>query len=452
MNVTTASVSGTSAGSQAIAKPERGRWFGAEIPQTFCIYCGILILIAIVEWGPLLLRTLFFKHLPSSLPLASPSIRLTDWTNFLRRVSHFGEPGMLARRDLGYPFPYPLPTLYVFLAFVKAFAHPTRAYLVAATLSFVVPALWLIADLRLRKAPVWSQAALLCTLFFGFPHVFLIDRGNVEVFLWVFVALALYAFVKGHNFTSAVLFALAGSMKIYPSIFLLLFLARRKFGAFALGAASLAVFTLLSAQIIGPSASQAMQDMRWSAQYLRDAQIAVPDEPALAADHSAFAFVKQARYVVHRFVLRRPGADYLTFYSWTAPYSIVAILCFVLVYLLRLRRLPLLNQFIGLCIFSVLLPYVSYIYTLVHIYFVFAVLLLYLVQDRPALTGRGPAFTAICLAITLSAVNVLALFHFRGQLQCLTLIGLLIVVLREPMPSTLFGDRTPGQHGTLDHA
>jgi hypothetical protein len=107
--------------------------------------------------------------------------------------------------------------------------------------------------------------------------------------------------------------------------------------------------------------------------------------------------------------------------------------------------LPILNQFIALTILSVTLPYVSYDYTLVHIYLVFAVFLIFLVQDadvaNTALKGSKLTVVMVCFAVIFSPLAFLAFEMYPGQVKCLALLVLLCTTLLAPLPSTLFGDR-----------
>ncbi len=67
-------------------------------------------------------------------------------------------------------------------------------------------------------------------------------------------------------------------------------------------------------------------------------------------------------------------------------YNIVLPLAAILLYWFRLRRLPLLNQFIAYIVLCVLLPYVSGDYTLVHVYIAWGAFVLFLLSD--VATGR----------------------------------------------------------------
>ena len=91
-------------------------------------------------------------------------------------------------------------------------------------------------------------------------------------------------------------------------------------------------------------------------------------------DHSLFAIVKQLLHVPY-------GMDTAALNSKiraaALPYSLLAISgCFAL-YWFRIRKLPLLNQAIALIIVSITLPYMSLEYTLIHVYFAWALFILF---------------------------------------------------------------------------
>ena len=70
-------------------------------------------------------------------------------------------------------------------------------------------------------------------------------------------------------------------------------------------------------------------------------------------------------------------------------YNIVIPLAALLLYWFRLRRLPLLNQFIAYIVLCVSLPYVSGDYTLVHMYIAWAAFLLFLLSMTSRQAGSG---------------------------------------------------------------
>jgi hypothetical protein len=192
--------------------------------------------------------------------------------------------------------------------------------------------------------------------------------------------------------------------------------------------------------------------MSAAATFLRDTQIMALNSDALRFDHSLFAIEKQTIYKL--FIYHNP--QYIcppTFNRSITFYTILAPLAFAVLYLLRLRRMPLLNQYMALTILSVILPYVSYEYTLVHIYLVFAVFLLFLLfllqdGDIASIACRGSKLNIAmaCFAIAFAPLAYLGHEWYQGQIKGLALVVLLAVTVLSPMPSTLFGDRPRACH------
>ena len=220
----------------------------------------------------------------------------------------------------------------------------------------------------------------------GFPLLFLLDRANIEAVIWVLILLGIVGFTRNRMLSPAVLLGLAASMKIFPGLLFLLFLAKRKYGAFALAIAATALFSILALAGIGPSIRQAAADSSKSAQFLKDNYINV--RAVTQFDHSLFATVKQTLFLYHHrdlSQLKPEIAKTLAVYSFLIP------LAFALIYWIRLRHLPVLNQLVSYLVLCVLLPYVSYEYTLVYIYIVWGAFLLFLLADvveRPSRNSR----------------------------------------------------------------
>jgi hypothetical protein len=89
------------------------------------MYVATLLLLTIVAWCA------------RGIPVPD-SFAFRDFTDFTARVAHFGEPDMLSRPDVNGPFPYPVPTIYAFLFFIRLFPNPLAAFLTFALLSFFV--------------------------------------------------------------------------------------------------------------------------------------------------------------------------------------------------------------------------------------------------------------------------------------------------------------------------
>jgi len=427
------------------AVPNSGQQERNPLVRPLVLYLLIVVAFAAIEWGYAGINAhVLHSVYPRTSPLFDPLDRYSDWTNFLPRAAHTGEPGMQTRIDLGLPYPYPLPSIYLFVLFLRLFADPTRAYIVFTVAAFALATIFFSAYLRNIKASGLTQAVVWITLLLGSPAAFLLDRGNIEVFLWLFVLSGLVCFVRDWKYLAAIFFAIAACMKIYPALYFLLFIPRRQFKALALGVVATAVFSLLALAAVGPTIPAALRDMSGSAKYLRDAQITAVAEGDLRFDHSLLGEYKQLDFTIlaarH---LASPGHE-PHFNRSVSAYSILAPLLFVFIYLGRLRRMPLLNQFAVLTILSVLLPYVSYEYTLVHIYLVLGVFLVFLNQDvrsgRTKVEPRRAKQILVSFAILTAPISFLALEHFQGQIKCLALCSLMALFLFNEMPSSVFAD------------
>jgi hypothetical protein len=394
-------------------------------------------------------NTLFFR----------PEIRYSDFLDLSERVPHWREPHVLSRTDIQTtypypdPYPYPAPTLYAFAFFVRLFHHPLRAYLIFVFLSFLLAASFL--SLRVNRAThkKLPQIAIWSTLLLGFPLQFLIDRGNIEGVIWVLVLLGIVAYTRNRMLTSAMLWSLAASMKIFPGLLFVLFLARRKLGVFVVAIAATVALSLLALAGIGPTIHQAAVDSSISTAFLADNYI-IPHDNA-GFDHSLF---QAAKHVIYAATWAHKGSN-VPLVIRTRPanekalriYNIVIPLAAVLLYWFRLRRLPLLNQFIAYIVLCVLLPYVSGEYTLVHLYIAGGAFLLFLLDDvataRVTIPARAIYLILFSCAVIFVPLSYLVIggsanrtFAFGSQMKTIFLILILLTVLRVPMPSSLFGD------------
>jgi O-antigen ligase len=127
-------------------------------------------------------------------------------------------------------------------------------------------------------------------------------------------------------------------------------------------------------------------------------------------------------------------------------YSFFAVIGFLVLYLVKLRRMPVLNQVLALTTLSILLPFVSFEYTLVHLIVPFILLLIFLVTDIASgvvpLKRSEILALLIPFAILFAPLSFLIFFSvgFGAQIKALVLVHLVILCLRIPLPSSLFGD------------
>ncbi len=415
-----------------------------EVRWVLKLFLYTLAACFLIEWSVACFARLNHLPYPYTTPLFDPAGRLSDWYDLLPRAKHFGEAHLMRRQDLGLAFQYPLPSFYPFVLFARLFRRPTLAYVIFSVLVWTGAATLFSLALRRRGYDGIFQLTVWATLLLGFPAAFLIDRGNVEIFLLLGVLLGLLAFIKRRPYLAATLFAIPACMKIYPALFLLMLVARRQYKAFALGVAVAAMLSVGALANIGPSIPAALDDMAANARTLRDLQIVAVSKPLLLWDHSLFSLEKRVVFSYEKHKHGIAYASHLTFERSGRFYSLLAPLAFLALYFLRLRRMPLFNQLAAFTLCAVLLPYISYEYTLVYLYLVWACLLFILAQDvssgRLSLEPGRLRKLVLCFALALVPMSALTLERYDGQVRSLILLALLFAVLTTPIPSTLFGD------------
>jgi Glycosyltransferase family 87 len=382
---------------------------------------------------------------PFSVP---SSFFVYDGTNTFRDFLHFDPVTERFSKASTLPtIPYPAPMMCVYLLFTRVFPAPLNAYLVFIIISATYGAACLILALcssrssssvnRLLPAGVVGVSVIL-----SYPLMFVLERANMEGFVWAVLALGLTEFVARHHKTAGVLFALAASMKIFPGVLLLLLLARKRYKELAISVVAFAVFTVIALRLLGPSIPAEIEEVRAgldkvSATHL----VAYFSDMEMGYDHSLFAIVKQVLYLSY-------GTDPVALNSKiraaALPYSLLVFSGFAALYWLRIRKLPLLNQAIALIIAAVTLPYVSFEYTLTHVYFAWALFLLFLARD--VATGRESISWPAARVMLACFAFVFALAPFgryaSGQLKTCALMVLLIAVLTVPMRSSLLEEES----------
>jgi hypothetical protein len=222
-----------------------------------------------------------------------------------------------------------------------------------------------------------------------------------------------------------VLWGLAAATKLYPIILLVLLAAKLRLRAFVLGLATFVMASLLSMAYLGPSMSVALgRSLRnvFGYQNVRTSEWSVHE---FAANHSAFIPV--------RFVASIMGG---ATGNLTNLYYLCGGLAFVALYFGRVRKMPITNQVLVVTAFMVMLPPISYFYTLVHLYAPFLMLMFLAFRAEragvriPGLTGTILLFVPIFASFTI--FNYPRAFLFGGLIQAIMLMSLLLRAIQFP--------------------
>jgi hypothetical protein len=323
------------------------------------------------------------------------------------------------------PVAYP-PFGAVQLMLLYATGQPVIFFLVLAIAALGV-AVWGVGR-ALSESGIDRSTAILFPLtlaVMSFPIERLVVQGNIEIFLWIFAAAGVWAFLRDRDDAAAIFWGLAAACKLFPAALLLLFLPRRKYRAFVVGVVVFFAVSLLAMIYLGPDLATvwrgSLQNV-FGYQQLRAAELSTRE---LNANHSWFLLVKFAAAVF--------GASPL---ALVKSYYVCGGLLFLVVFFVRLRKMPVANQLLGVSIFMLTLPTISYFHTLVNLYAPLVMLFFLAIRAERAGVRIHGLSTAILLFIPLSASFQLftfpTVFLFCGIVQAVVLLVLFLFAVQYP--------------------
>ncbi|HZL26399.1 MAG TPA: glycosyltransferase family 87 protein [Acidobacteriaceae bacterium] len=323
------------------------------------------------------------------------------------------------------PVAYP-PFGAVMYALDYASGHAVGFYL-ATALVWLAAAVWGVRRALIKSGIGGLSATLfpLTLVLLSFPIAGLIQRGNIELFLWIFAACGTWAFVCDKDDAAAVLWGLAAAMKLYPIIFLALLLPRRKYRAFAVGVGTFVVASIASMAWLGPRIAVAWKGSLHNVFGYQGVRVSEWSIHELAANHSMYGLAKIVAIGVN-----------LPVSKLMLPYYAMGAVVFGLLFFRRLWKMPMANQLLAVSAFMVMLPPVSYFYTLVHLYAPWLVLAFIAIRaDRAGVRIPGLQ-TTILLFVPLFGSFMLFTYPrvmlFGGIVQCCVLILLFLCAVTFP--------------------
>jgi hypothetical protein len=268
---------------------------------------------------------------------------------------------------------YP-PLGAVLYALLYATGHPVRWCLGTAA-AWLAVAVWGVRRGLIAHGISAATATLfpLTVALVSFPIAGLLQRGNIELFVWIFAAVGMWAFLRGQDDAAAVLWGLAAAVKLYPAVLLALLLPRRKWRAFAVGVGTFVGASLASLAWLGPTIGVAWRGSLENVFRYQGVRVGQWTLHELTANHSAMGLVKVAAMIAG------VPLDRLTL-----PYYVCGAAVFAWAFFARLWRMPVANQLLAVTAFMVVLPPISYFYTLVHLYAAWVVLVFVAVRAETA--------------------------------------------------------------------
>lgn len=433
----------------------------ARVKLAIGLYLSLLILLSAASWLAYLKHRTF-----DSRPLFQSSDRFMDLLSFAPKTEHLRN----AAETLGSGYPiynYPAPAAFVIKALI--FTFPGHAIATYFSIVFLFLLGFVIAGFYAMRnqggAHLLPAAAMVATALFGFPLIFAVDRGNIEVVVWAFAATGLCFLLRGRSRVAAVFIGVASAIKPFSFLYFLLLLRRRKYKDAAFGAAISAAILLIALSILGHTPWQAYRQLQAGISLMMGRYIANLTPPGeLRFAHSVLDFLKSLALAVK---LRSLNVDLAVEVGtrlrvqpggWDVArtlvhiYAAVALAAIALLAFVFFRK-PALNQVIAAAVSVTLFPPISSEYTLLHLYIPFGAFLIFL--NRNLTAGRAQIKVRWVFAYaTLFGVLFAPLTFLRiyaGTCKTLVLVAILVVAASSPLPSSYYGDPTDDNSAGLIH-
>lgn len=408
----------------AFSQEPTGGW--RELPPGVRLYIGAIVTITALTGVALL-----YYHLTSRMlnaQLWSP--RGDNYGDFwhyhnLFRVFHTRAFFQSADR-----FAYPAPCAVIYALLYHAGPRPHLVFDLLLMLTFCGSGLVFFRVL-MRFGMSRRNSAGLATLMMltSYPWHTLYDRGNLELFVYIFLATGLAAYLTGRESLAAALWGCAGALKIYPLVMLVVFLQRRTLRPLLVGTMIFASVSLASFWYVGPTiGAAALGSLNGVLGFLGN-YAASARRSELNLDHSVLGAAKEL-LTMHMLGL---GTNWP---NLSRAYQITVCAAGAILYLVRVRRLPALNQLCLLLVAIVLLPPVSYDYTLIHMYLVLGIVLgayLYAFHRGQRFPGANAYFLAFALITTAQTWLQIRSLQTNGIIKCGALLALCWLLLRFPL-------------------
>ena len=264
-------------------------------------------------------------------------------------------------RRFGSGWGYPAPPIFIYRFFYlfdpASAAFPYRGYAVMVALTLGV-ILWMsvrfVKELQTRGLRRWGAIGLTASgALLSWPLFLALQRGNIEMLLWLPLAVAIRAFTQRRWMLAALLVGLTASFKIYPILLLALFLRERRWKEIVAAMAVMIGVTLLGLAYIGPTLKAAASHLGFGVQGFIAEHGAHVNWHTEGLSHSLFHVLKM------RLIDRPEELPHLI-----PLYMLTLALVMTTVFFWRVIRMPDLNQVIVLCVSMIYLPAMSYDYTL----------------------------------------------------------------------------------------
>lgn len=358
---------------------------------------------------------------------SEPSDRFGDFWHYFKLFSVFHTQAFFTSTER-FAYPAPCAVLTDWLFKFGPQAHIVYICLFAAILVGSASLFYK----TLRSYTIRPRSAVLFTTLLtltSYPWLKLLDRSNLELFVYLFIASGVWAYLKGHRTLAATLWGCAGAMKIYPLLLLVLFLRKNLLRQFAIGCATTLAVLLASFWFVGPTIATAALGSFHGVTGFLGSYAGTSRVRELNVDHSILGAIKEVCLLDKSHLVRH-------WKHQSTGYEAAVILIGPFLYFYRVRQLPLWNRLSLFLIAIALLPPVSYDYTLIYVYIVMGIVTaayLHALKSGRSLPYANTFFVAFAVVASSQGWIQHSIMAFNGLIKCITMLTLCALLLAVPV-------------------
>jgi len=313
------------------------------------------------------------KGYPESTFLFAPGDKFNDFMNAFKALQANGTPYNFYTQS-GVLMPY-LPLTFVALKPLAIFQIKT-AFMVFSLFSII--AFVSIAYFSIFKKMNDRLIGYFLAIIFvvtSYPFLFQLDRGNVEMMVFILMALFLWAFQKNKAWAIIPL-AAAIAMKLYPGVFLFLFLGKKQYRSFVFGSLLAILFGFIGYLSISLWSGDTILNI--IGQNIHQMSLFTPmyafSYMGFQHNHTLWGYVIGLNGLIQKMT----GSPLIEYGIASKLYAVLAIVLFLLVALFVVfARREQWRKIVALTGCMLVLPYTSFDYTLINWFFAISAYLIY---------------------------------------------------------------------------
>jgi hypothetical protein len=399
----------------------------AEVPSYLKLFLYLTILLDIAALASLPYYYVKYGETWRVGLWSEPSDRFGDFWHYRKLFSAFHTRAFFTSAER---FAYPAPCAVITDFLFKFGAHAHVVYVVLFALILTASGFFFYRTLHnfgidSRYAALFASLVVLTS----YPWLKLLDRSNLELFVYLFVAVGVWAFITGRRQTAAIMWGFAASMKIYPVLLLVLFFHRSMRRELLIGCATTVASLLASFWFVGPTISVAALGSLHGVFGFLGSYAGTSRVRELNIDHSVLGGIKEVCLLDKAHLVRH-------WKHQSTGYEASVIVISPLLYIYKIRRLPFWNRLSIFLIAIALLPPVSYDYTLIYIYIAMGIVTaayLHALQIHKSFPHAKLFFISFALIASSQGWVQHSIMAFNGLIKCIALLALFGLLLFTPL-------------------